>query len=86
MYFFDILLLFFIEKIVFLSLSLLFFRSIKFPQQNINESGIRIGDKKLSVALHVIWNNIDSISDFLVIKESPRNIDTLQSFTVRLPG
>ena len=58
MYFFDILLLFFIEKIVFLSL---FFQSIKFPQQNINESGIRIGDKKLSVALYVIWNNIDSI-------------------------
>ena len=83
MYFFDILLLFFIEKIVFLSL---FFQSIKFPQQNINESGIRIGDKKLSVALYVIWNNIDSISDFLVIKESPRNIDTLQSFTIRLPG
>ena len=86
MYFFDILLLFFIEKIVFLSLSLLFFQSIKFPQQNINESGIRIGDKKLSVALYVIWNNIDSVSDFLVIKESPRNIDTLQSFTIRLPG
>ena len=86
MYFFDILLLFFIEKIVFLSLSLLFFQSIKFPQQNINESGIRIDDKKLSVALYVIWNNIDSISDFLVIKESPRNIDTLQSFTIRLPG
>ena len=42
-----------LKKFVFLSFSFLFFWwSIKFPQQIINQSETRIGDKKLSVSKH----------------------------------
>ena len=52
MYFFGTFLsMFFIIKFEFLLLSFLFWRSIKFPQQNINQSEARLGDKKLSVEL-----------------------------------
>ena len=56
MYFLDIFLLFFIKKFVFLPISFFFWWSIKFRQQNINQSEARIGDKKLSVELYVIVN------------------------------
>ena len=48
---------FFIKKLCFYYFHFFSWWSIKFPQQNINQSETRIGDEKLSVELYV---NIDS--------------------------
>ena len=52
--FLAILLLFFIKKLCFYHFHDFFWRSIKFPQQNINHSQTGIDNKKLSVEMHAI--------------------------------
>ena len=49
--------LFFIKKSVFVFFIYFFGWSIKFPQQNINQSEIGTGDKKLSEELYVSEKN-----------------------------
>ena len=66
LYFLVFLLLFFIIKFVLLSFSFLWVR-IKFPQQNINQSETRTGDKKLSMT--IVWplRFYDSASKYLSV-------------------
>ena len=56
-YYFRFFFSFFIKKLCFYYFHFFSWWSIKFPQQNINQSETRIGDEKLSVELYV---NIDS--------------------------
>ena len=58
--FFFFFFLFFIIKLVLLSFSFLFWWSIKFPQQNINQLERRMGGPKLSVELYVTISFIRS--------------------------
>ena len=54
MSFIEFCLLFLSKKVVFLSLSFIFFRNIiKFSEQNNNQSETGIGDTKLSMELYV---------------------------------
>ena len=62
---------------MFFSFSFRFWWSIKFPQQNINQSETEIGDKKLSVQLYaenqMEWFFLDSmvwweLKDFISIR------------------
>ena len=46
------------HEIFFIIYISFFWRNIKFSQQNINQSEIRIGDKKLSVKLMYVWHQI----------------------------
>ena len=58
LHFFGTFLLFFVIKFVSLSFSFLFSRSVKFPQQNINQSELWIGDFQLSVEMCVNCSTI----------------------------
>ena len=50
--FFTFFLMFFIKKLCFYYFDFFFWRSIKFLQQNINQSEAGIGDKKLTMEMH----------------------------------
>ena len=58
-------LLLFIIKLVFLSFSFLFWRSIKFPQQDICKLKTGIGHQKLSVELYAIFPRNKSLNQQL---------------------
>ena len=58
-------LLLFIIKLVFLSFSFLFWRNIKFPQQNICKLKTRIGHQKLSVELCAMFPRNKSLNQQL---------------------
>ena len=61
---FFLLLLFFIKKLYFYYFDFFFWRSIKFLQQNINQSEAGIGDKKLTMEMHG-YNSVDTMSKSL---------------------
>ena len=61
---FFLLLLIFIKKLCFYYFDFFFWRSIKFLQQNINQSEAGIGDKKLTMEMHG-YNSVDTMSKSL---------------------